>query len=175
MSPASTPSGTALTLTSVFGALFLPKNAPRKMRLSKSSLTNLQLPFYRGKKVLNLFKNRTLSSHPTRSNGKLHPVHQTGSAPLGQRTVPLHAPQRQDTSTKVDNLLTKIYQVLVINALSDNGMIRPAKGFSGSGPTARSSPLRARVSISTYPDSTEHVYRSFSTTSAPFTPMTMYA
>ena len=55
------------------------------MRLSESSLTNLQLPFYRGKKALNLFKNRTLSSHPTRSNGKLHPVHQTGSAPKGPR------------------------------------------------------------------------------------------
>ena len=81
MSFASTPSGTATTLTSVFGALFLPKNVPQKTPLSKRLFTNLQLPFYRGKKVLNLFKNRILSSQPARSNGKLLPVHQTGSTP----------------------------------------------------------------------------------------------
>ena len=81
MSLAATSSGTALTLTSVFGTLFLPKNVPRETPLSKSLFTNLRLPFYKKNKVKILFKNRTVSSHPTRPGDKLL-VHQTDATPL---------------------------------------------------------------------------------------------
>ena len=60
MSLAATSSGTALTLTRVFGALFLPKNNLRKTLLSKSLFTNLRLPFSTRNKVTILFENRTL-------------------------------------------------------------------------------------------------------------------
>ena len=103
MNFASTPSGTALILTSVFKALFLPKNVPRKTPSSESSLTNLQLPFYRKNKVLNLFKNRTVSSQLTRSNGKLLPVHQTDSTPPGyrERGLPIGSGQVEGVNKSV--------------------------------------------------------------------------